>query len=326
MSLRTVATSTDDALGLSRISLRGLGRRAGNLLRILVLLGSLWTLALARQKVPIWFLVAAVAVSLAAMYAIDRRSGRFGLWAAYVIGFILFALLRTTADETGIAVKADYVVDADKALFGGVLPQEWLQRRLYDVGTVGALEVFVVAVVFSYFVVPHLIALVLWRRDFAAFKRYCPVVLLTVYMGLAASYVLPTAPPWLASQFTDAPPVARVVADVLGWNPENIGPGSPSNGLNPVAAMPSLHFAMTTLIVIALWRRPFLRTLALLYAAAMAFALTYGGEHFVVDELAGAATAALAWLVVKKVRLARTARAPALSPAVPTVASASTAD
>ena len=100
MSLRTVATSIDDVLGLRRVSLRGFGRRAGNLLRIVVLLGSLWTLALARQKVPIWFLVAAVAVSLVAMYLIDRRSGRVGLWAAYLVGFVLFALLRSVADET----------------------------------------------------------------------------------------------------------------------------------------------------------------------------------------------------------------------------------
>ena len=75
-----------------------------------------------------------------------------------------------------------------------------------------------------------------------------------------------------------------------------------------------------------LWRHRYLRGLALLYAAAMAFALVYGGEHYVVDELAGAATAALAWLVVKKVRLARRAPAPARSPAISTVAPASTAD
>ena len=138
----------------------------------------------------------------------ERR--RFGLWAAYVGGFVLFALLRTVADKTGIAVKAGYVVDADTSMFGGVLPQQWLQERLYDAATVSALDVLRRRVIFSYFVVPHLVALVLWRRDIATFRRYCPALLLTVYVGLAVSAVLPTAPPWAASEFTDSPPPARV--------------------------------------------------------------------------------------------------------------------
>jgi len=323
MSLRAIAG--DGGLGVTRVSRAGFRHAAGNLMRVAVLAGSVITLVLARGNAPIWLLIAAVAVSLAAMYAIDRKSGRFGLWAAYFAGFVLFALLRTIADETGIAVKAGYAVDAERSLFGGTLPHDWLQKRLYHAGSTSVLDVFVVAVIFSYFVVPHLVALVLWRRDSAEFRRYCPAVLLTVYTGLVISVLVPTAPPWLASRFTDAPAVARIDADVLNWNPENIGPGSASTGMNAVAAMPSLHFALTTLVVIALWRYRLLRLFALLYAAAMAFALVYGGEHYVVDELAGAATAVLAWLAVTRVRVARTTRVPAAA-AVSPVVPASTAD
>jgi membrane-associated phospholipid phosphatase len=75
-----------------------------------------------------------------------------------------------------------------------------------------------------------------------------------------------------------------------------------------------------------LWRHRILRWGAVTYAAAMAFALVYGGEHYVVDELAGAATAALAWIALKNVRLTRAAPAPARSPAISTVAPASSAD
>jgi membrane-associated phospholipid phosphatase len=294
-------------LGLSRVSRSGFGRAAGNIGRVLVLLGTLLTLWLARGTAPVWFLLPAVALSLVAVYVIDRRSGRFRLWAAYLIGFVLFALLRTVSDETGIPVKAGYVVDAERSLFGGTMPQHWLQQHLYHAGAVSPLDVFVVAVIFSYFVVPHLIALVLWQRDLPEFRRYCPAVLLTVYTGLVVSFLVPTAPPWLANRFTDAPPVARVDADVLHWNPEDIRPGSSSTGLNAVAAMPSLHFAMTTLVVIVLWRHRFLRVVALLYAAAMAFSLVYGGEHYVIDELAGAAMAAVCWLVATRLTRPRTA-------------------
>ena len=321
-----IGTETSNRPGLRRVSLSGFQHAAASLLRLSVLVGMLLTLWLVRGDASLWLLAGAVVLSLSAVWIMDRRSGRLGLWAAYFGGFVLFALLRTVSDDTGIAVKADYVLDAEASLFGGVLPQQWLQERLYDAHAVSALDALTLVVIFSYFLVPHIVALVLWRRDVAAFRRYCPAFLLTLYTGLAVSAALPTAPPWAAGEFTDAPPVSRVVADVLDWNPESLGQGSESSGLNPVAAMPSLHFAVTVLLVLVLWRHRVLRVLAVMYAAAMAFALVYGGEHYVVDELAGAATAALAWLAVTRVRFSRTARAPVSAPAVSTLSPASPAD
>jgi membrane-associated phospholipid phosphatase len=311
---------------VSPTSRAGFKHAGGNLVRVAVLLGSLATLVLARGNAPIEVLITLVAVFVACLYLVDRKSGRVGLWAAYLVGFVLFALLRSIADETGIPVRAEYAVDAERTLFGGTLPTDWLLQRLYDAGSNSILDVFVVAMIFSYYLVPHLVALGLWRRNVAAFGRYGAAVLLTVYVGLVVSFVVPTAPPWLADRYSDAPSIDRVSADVLNWNAESVGPGSVTAGTNPFAAMPSLHFALTALIVLALWRHRVLKVLALAYAAAMAFALVYGGEHYVVDELAGAATAALAWVAVKNVRLARTAPAGARSPAVSTVASPSTAD
>ena len=63
--------------------------------------------------------------------------------------------------------------------------------------------------------------------------------------------------------------------------------------VNPVAAMPSLHVAFATLAAAYWWsrvRRPY-RPLLLLYPAAMCFTLAYGGEHYVLDEVAGVAYA-----------------------------------
>ena len=69
-------------------------------------------------------------------------------------------------------------------------------------------------------------------------------------------------------------------------------------GANPVSAMPSLHMAMTVLVLLAAWRaRLPVRVAGLLYALAMGFALVYAGEHYMVDLAAGAAVAALAWRI-----------------------------
>ena len=293
-------TTLDGVPRLSIISRRGLGRAAGNVLRGLVLLVCLLSLFLARWNAPIPVLFALVAVSLVTLYAVDRGTARFGLFVAYFVGFILFALLRTLADNTGIPVHAGYAVHADEWLFGGVLPQHWLQERLYDAGSVSPIAVYCLAIIVSYYLLPHLVALGLWRRRPTEFRRYALAVLIAVYAGLAVSVLVPTAPPWLASTYTDAPHVARIEAVMLRWNPETIGPG-PMPGVNPVAAMPSLHFTLTALIVLALWRRPRLRVLSLIYAASMAFSLVFMGEHFVVDVLAGAATATLAWVVASRI-------------------------
>jgi PAP2 superfamily len=284
----------DDVLEVSQLSGRGLRDAAGNLFRVAILAAALFTLVLARMDVPVYVLIGAVAGALVALYLADARRGRWLLLGGYLVGFVFFALLRTMADETGITIKASYVVEADKWLFGGTLPTEWLQQRLYEAHAVGALEISCAVVYVSYYFVPHLVALVLWQRDPAAFRRYGLAVILTVYSGLAVSYAVPTAPPWLADRSSRVPHMSRVLADALGWNPEHAG-NAGTSGANPYAAMPSLHLALTALVVLGLWRHRILRLPALVYAGAMAFTLVYAGEHYVVDELAGVATAGVAW-------------------------------
>jgi hypothetical protein len=290
---------------MAATSVEGLWRAALRMGRVTILVLSLLTLLLARLGVPLYVLIAAVVVSLVTLYAGRAGSGGFWLWASYLIAFVLFAQLRTLADQAGVPIRGRYVFQADRWLFGGAFPTEWLQRHLYHPGSVGVLAFACTAVYTSYFVVPHLFALILWRRDREAFLQYGLAVLFTVYAGLLVCLAVPTAPPWLAGRFAGAPHVARVVTAVLGHSPEGSGSGAVAG--NPFAAMPSLHMAVTTVIVIALWRRPVLRELGILYAVAMAFALVFLGEHYVTDELAGVATAGLAWVCASRLLKARAA-------------------
>ena len=274
---------------------------AGNFLRGIALTVCLLTLLLARYNIPFEALVILVILSLATLYFVDRRSDRFGVWVAYMLGFILFALLRTRADDLGVRVRAGYSVHAEEWLFGGALPGHWLQARLYQPGSVTPLAVFGFAVVFSYYVVPHLVALGLWRRNFDQFKRFALAVVITVYTGLVVAAIVPTAPPWLAAHYTNAPRVYRIDALLLHWNPERVGSSGSTPGVNPVAAMPSLHFALTALIVVALWQHRYLRLFAFLYLAAMGFSLVFMGEHYVIDILAGTIVAAIAWAMASRI-------------------------
>ena len=70
-----------------------------------------------------------------------------------------------------------------------------------------------------------------------------------------------------------------------GW-----GPLYSVFGGNPLAAMPSLHFATSMMAALLLAEvGPVAGALGFSYAAALGFALVYLGEHYVVDVLAGAA-------------------------------------
>ena len=280
------------------VSLAALGRAALNVARGAAFLLILLTLVLARTAVPLYVLVLALGIAVLALLALDRTRTGIGPFVVYMAGFVLFALLRSGADDTGIGVKGQYVVDLERRLFGGTLPTKWLQDRLYHPGQIGVVAVVCTVVYFSYFVAVHVVALNFWRRNPTEFKRYALAVLSVVYAGLAVSFLVPTAPPWLASEHSNAPAMVRIVAEVLGSNPE--GAGHTTAGVNAFAAMPSLHFAITVLVALALWHRRHLRPAAVLYVAAMGFTLVYGGEHYVVDLLVGAAIAVAAWLVATR--------------------------
>jgi membrane-associated phospholipid phosphatase len=61
-------------------------------------------------------------------------------------------------------------------------------------------------------------------------------------------------------------------------------------GGNPLAAMPSLHFATSVMAALLLGETgPLAGAVGWAYTATLGFALVYLGEHYVVDLLAGVA-------------------------------------
>ena len=154
----------------------------------------------------------------------------------------------------------------------------------------------------AWFVEPHLaLAWILVRHNdrFAGAARQMAAAF---DLGCAVYCALPTAPPWWAANegvMADElgfegdeprPLVRRVMVEVgeRAWGrawPALYG----SLGGNPWAAMPSLHFATSLLAAILLSEADPLAGLAgWTYAATLAFALVYLGEHYAIDLIAGA--------------------------------------
>ena len=115
-------------------------------------------------------------------------------------------------------------------------------------------------------------------------------------VGASFYWVAPTAPPWYAADVDEqtgagATEVRRMMVEYGEWFWRD-GWGSLYSvfGGNPLAAMPSLHFATSVMAALLLAEvGPFAGALGAGYAATLGFALVYLGEHYAVDLLAGAA-------------------------------------
>jgi membrane-associated phospholipid phosphatase len=126
-------------------------------------------------------------------------------------------------------------------------------------------------------------------------------------------------PPWLAARHGTIGESNRLVAVV--WHHVPIAHyGSlfekGQHYANNVAAIPSLHGAYALLIALFLWRMVprWARVLLALYPPAMAFALVYSGEHYLVDIIAGWVYAVVTFFAVSLWFERRARRAVALEP------------
>jgi membrane-associated phospholipid phosphatase len=300
---KPLAVRGDGKQAPARVSSRGLLLAGGNIARAIAraaaLLGAVVVLGMTRTYLPLPLYVLTLAAALGALYVAGRNSG-FRWWFVYVLGFGAFAYLRTFADETGVPWQYDYVVALERAAALGTIPTVWLQDRLYTPGEFGLLENATYAVYVSYFFAVHMVAILVWRNHRALFPLFVIAVLGTYWGGLAVSFAVPTAPPWLAANEGLLPHIHRIVIDFTSEvSAEASEVGYAVSGSNPVAAMPSLHMAISVTIAL-FWARIGGRVAALgaaTYAVAMGFALIYLGEHYFADVVAGAVTAWVAWRV-----------------------------
>jgi membrane-associated phospholipid phosphatase len=232
-----------------------------------------------------------------------------GRTRAFLIGFIpyagvwfLFTAGRSLADETMFARTVNlYVADFERQLFNDRLPTVRLQDRFFTPGDPGFLDYFLTGVHWSYFIIPHVFAIIIWYKRPELFLRFFSAMTLMLGIGLAIYFLIPTNPPWLAPEPINSPSAA-VVYRVMESVGKQVGGGiyeasyAVIGESNPRAAMPSMHLAFTALLIcpaFAFGKK--WGYLAVAYTALMGFALVYTGEHYVTDLVVGFMCAAYGW-------------------------------
>jgi membrane-associated phospholipid phosphatase len=189
-------------------------------------------------------------------------------------------------------VRVDYPIRLDQAVFGAS-PNVALQRLLARTGRTTALDHALVWIHWAWFLQPHAAAAwILWRHP-NRFPRAAVMMCAVFDLGLVGYFAVPTAPPWWAAEQGRIPGLRRIMAEVGErvwgrlWSPLYGFLGG-----NPLAAMPSLHFATSLMAARMLAETGRVAGAAgWAYASVLGFALVYLGEHYVVDLIAGAVLA-----------------------------------
>jgi PAP2 superfamily len=184
---------------------------------------------------------------------------------------------------------------------------------------------------YSFFFLPYITAGVLWLRSRRDFYRWSGRFVSLSLFGFTLFTLFPAAPPWAAAlctpqQVADHPSspacmnekahavagnllgpytshlpsahqyVERISGDSFYKLHLGVAHGIWTKGfslVDLVAAVPSLHVGGTVLFCLFMWRRlsKGWRPLLIGYPLAMQFSLTYAGEHYVADGIAGAVCA-----------------------------------
>jgi PAP2 superfamily len=233
-------------------------------------------------------------------------------WLPFALLLIAYDLTRGAADFVGRPTLWHWQADADRWLFFGNMPTVWLQEQL-KLPQPPWWEVGISTVYMSFFVLPYVIAGVLWLRDRDEWKRFVKLFVGLNFAGLVIYTLVPAAPPWAAARCTAADVAggpsgpqcmfksARGVPDggvlgamqsvqdgangwierivTRGWGNLNLHTATAlldqgQASVNLVAAIPSLHAGMSAALAAFLWHRLNRRWRPVLVAYPLVMAFT----------------------------------------------------
>ena len=272
-----------------------------------------------RINVPPAAVVGAAVIAPAALCVASRRTLARDVSVCALNMWAYIAAYEMPNDDPArlvARVRVGYPIAIDRVLGLGTLPTLRLQRGLSVPGQVSRCERVLVWCHWMWFLVPHgSVALIRWRKP----KRF-PSAAARMYgvfdAGACLYWAIPTAPPWWAAaegrledpersevregpqvrEGTDAregPEVRRMMLEYgeQFWG-DRWGALYDVLGGNPLAAMPSLHFATSVTAAHLLSEvGPVSGAIGWAYALTLGLALVYLGEHYAIDLVAGLALA-----------------------------------
>jgi membrane-associated phospholipid phosphatase len=219
----------------------------------------------------------------------------------FVAILLAYESFRGVVTKLNSHVHYSFAPHIDRWLFGN-LPTVYLQNLLWKGHTSWYDFVFYFAYML-HFVLPLGLAILVWKTREKEYWRVITTYLLVSFAGFFTFLLFPAAPPWLASQNNYIQPIARISTDVwFGLGLKDFPSFYNHITPNPVAAIPSLHSAWATLLVIFVFKFYGKRwaALAAVYPFLIFMGTIYEGEHYAFDVIAGIVYAVLGYLLAPK--------------------------
>ncbi len=263
-----------------------------------------------RERPFVFWLRVAVIALVVAVFAVKRNFWTpdtlfivllalavvFGKARPFLVRFVPFIGLllvydsfRSIADDLNKSVHFTEMIDFDRFVFGGILPTEWLQRLWWH-GHVNWYDFYFYLFYTVHFLAPVLVALLIWWKRDKLYWSYMWGFIFLSFAGFLTYVIFPAAPPWMASELGYIHPIHRISSDIwYAMGVTNFSEVYSKLSPNEVAAVPSLHAAYPTLLVLFVNKAFSLRRTwwLWLYPISMWIGIVYLGEHYVFDAVLG---------------------------------------
>jgi membrane-associated phospholipid phosphatase len=205
------------------------------------------------------------------------------------VGLLLvYESFRSVASQLNSHVNYTLAPRFDRWLFGD-LPTNYLQRLLWH-GHVQWYDFIFYLAYMAHFILPMGLALLVWKTRERHYWRLVSTYLAVAFASFITFFLFPAAPPWLAAQHHVINPITRISSDVwFALGLKDFPSFYNHLAANPVAAVPSLHAAWATLLVLfvgELYGRRW-AALACLYPFLIFVGTVYQGEHYGFDVITG---------------------------------------
>jgi membrane-associated phospholipid phosphatase len=253
------------------------------------------------MKLPPALVISTSAAAPLALSVVVRRSRSrdVALCALNMWGYVAaYEMPHDNPQRLADRVHVGYPIALDRVLGLGKIPTLRLQRAFARPGAINRFERVLVWCHWMWFFVPHASVLYVLLRDPERFPSAAARMYAVFDLGAGFYWAIPTAPPWYAAaqgRLGDerAVHVRRMMIEYgeQFWGDRWSALYDVLGG-NPLAAMPSLHFAtslMSARLLSEVGRAP--GAVGWAYASTLGFALVYLGEHYAIDLIAGAALA-----------------------------------
>ena len=247
-----------------------------------------------RLRVPAPVTIGACAAGPLAVAVLYPRSRKrdVALFAMQMWAFtMVHELPYDDPERLRARLRSRYPIVSDRMIGFGRLPNARLQRALSRLPRVGTVNRVLTWTHWLWFLEPYLVLTWILLRHPERFPSSARQMAAVFDVGCVGYFAVPTSPPWWASeQGLTSEKVERIM---VGVGEETWGSAWPKMyaalGGNPWAAMPSLHFATSTMAAISLSEAGRVEgAVGWAYALTLGFALVYLGEHYVTDLIAGA--------------------------------------